>query len=367
MFNSPNKREVDTPTGFQTVAEPTNGKQEGQEKKEEELIGGITIHTMPEQFRHAASRVSQAKMTGIIIMFGGFLFLVIVSVAAYYFLIFLSGNKPQETKRPDKAKEKIINEEQKKPANELEKIFQNENKELEIATTTDEIATSGSILLEAGDFEVSTTSASGADLTLENFVSTSTSINYAPAEDSDNDSLSNAEELLFGTDNDNQDSDGDGYSDFSEIVNFYNPAGIGKLTGNPGVRKYTNKTYGYNLLCPTRWESQKISDESSIIFKSEDNQFIQVIVQPNTDNLSIDDWYLAQFSISEINHTRKQTINNNGQPIEVIKNEDGLVAYFTDPKNKHIYTINYSSGTSNVLNYLNVFQLIVASFNLSFK
>lgn len=48
-------------------------------------------------------------------------------------------------------------------------------------------------------------------------------------EDTDGDSLSDLEELLYGTDPNLADTDGDGFDDFTEIRNGYNPLGEGKL------------------------------------------------------------------------------------------------------------------------------------------
>lgn len=47
--------------------------------------------------------------------------------------------------------------------------------------------------------------------------------------DSDNDGLSDEEEIKYGTDINNPDTDGDGYLDGEEVRNGYNPKGAGKL------------------------------------------------------------------------------------------------------------------------------------------
>lgn len=51
--------------------------------------------------------------------------------------------------------------------------------------------------------------------------------------DSDNDGLSDQEEVLYGTDPQNPDSDGDGYNDGQEVSNGYNPLGEGELISIP--------------------------------------------------------------------------------------------------------------------------------------
>ena len=50
--------------------------------------------------------------------------------------------------------------------------------------------------------------------------------------DSDNDGLSDAEEIIYGTDINNPDSDGDGYLDGDEVRGGYNPNGEGKIPVN---------------------------------------------------------------------------------------------------------------------------------------
>ena len=47
--------------------------------------------------------------------------------------------------------------------------------------------------------------------------------------DTDNDGLSDIDEVIYGTDMNNPDSDGDGYLDGDEVENGYNPMGDGKL------------------------------------------------------------------------------------------------------------------------------------------
>lgn len=50
--------------------------------------------------------------------------------------------------------------------------------------------------------------------------------------DADKDGLSDDQEDLYGTNKNKTDTDGDGYTDYEEIVNGYNPLGEGKLETN---------------------------------------------------------------------------------------------------------------------------------------
>ena len=47
--------------------------------------------------------------------------------------------------------------------------------------------------------------------------------------DSDNDGLVDDLERLYGSDPNNPDTDGDGFTDYEEVLNDYNPNGEGKL------------------------------------------------------------------------------------------------------------------------------------------
>ncbi len=47
--------------------------------------------------------------------------------------------------------------------------------------------------------------------------------------DSDNDGLTDAQEMIYGADQNNPDTDGDGYQDGLEVNSGYNPMGAGKL------------------------------------------------------------------------------------------------------------------------------------------
>lgn len=51
--------------------------------------------------------------------------------------------------------------------------------------------------------------------------------------DTDNDGLTDQQEIIYGTDLNNPDTDGDGFKDGDEVKNGYNPKGAGKLTTKP--------------------------------------------------------------------------------------------------------------------------------------
>ena len=100
--------------------------------------------------------------------------------------------------------------------------------------------------------------------------------------------------------------------------------------------------------------------EDSVMFKSDDNNFFQIIVRPNVDKESVDDWYKKQFEIDEIDDEKIiNTDNWHG-----IKSDDGLVIYLSDSKNEYLFVLTYGPGPDDILNYKNIFDMFVKSFNI---
>jgi hypothetical protein len=77
----------------------------------------------------------------------------------------------------------------------------------------------------------------------------------APDRDTDSDGLTDAEELLLGTDIALADSDRDGYADALELQNLYNPAGVApqRLLDAGLVYEYEHPTQGWKIYLPRQW------------------------------------------------------------------------------------------------------------------
>jgi hypothetical protein len=162
---------------------------------------------------------------------------------------------------------------------------------------------------------------------------------------------------LLGLSDENVDTDGDGYTDLSELNNSYDPAGVGRLLDNINVGKYENKTFAYSVFYPLAWTRTAIGGNDSIMFKSPDNNFIQVIVQPNTDKQPIEDWYEEQFGFGSF--TPEQKLSGNGWL--GIENEDGLTVYLADDNGNYIFALSYSSDSEEMSSYKNIFNMMVKS------
>ncbi len=356
--------EEDAPAGTSSTesssfAANQNEQQAGAQALEDKKIAfenDITIHVMPERFRLVHAKASRAKTTGLIIVVGGVLFLIVVA-ALLYFYLFSGGANNSDLAPASGAPETAAVEKNKtsdKPSAEEEGGALNKEPS---GTPETEASSTEDIIAEMSGLE------SGATSTPEE---AEASAGARPSDliisvDSDQDGLTDKEEELLGSGAASRDSDQDGYDDLSETMNLYNPAGPDKLLVNPNIKSYFNTVYHYSLLYSAIWQQSEISGADSVIFKSSDQQFMQIIVQPNAGKESINDWYNKQFGESEIGSSRIITAGS----WQGIKNEDGLTVYLTDYGYKYIFILTYNSGLSKTLDYKNIFEIMVKSFEIS--
>lgn len=336
-FFKKNKPEQ-TETVKEKIPEPT--------LKEPLKADNLAIHVMPERFRHQSVKQDSAKTIGLIIIIGGAVVLLVASAALYYFLF----RKPSVT---------II---QKSP------LVTENNQPVEASQTKaegDQTIETPAALIASGT-EITTLPL--GDETATTTVATTTpeiaplvpELSLRVGADSDNDGLTDIEEILLGAASSTADTDGDGYLDGSELINLYNPAGAGKLTVNSNISLYENKTFAYDLLYPSTWQTSINGGDDSLMFKSGDNQFVQVIVQTNVNKQALDDWYLEQLEVLTISQADRVS----GSNWQGLKSSDGLNIYLMDKKQNYIFSLTYNPGGGNTLEYFNIFQMMVKSFNL---
>ncbi len=177
--------------------------------------------------------------------------------------------------------------------------------------------------------------------------------------DDDLDGLSNDEETLLGTNKNLKDSDGDGYDDLVEVLNLYNPAGTGAIIENPNIEEYQNDNFKYSVLYPKSWEIRSLSDGSSVIFSINESSFVQIIVEKNENSMNIRNWYTSRF----FNLVDNSKLVSNSK-WDGIYSEDGLALYLTGKDLKNVYTILYNFPENQAGSYINIFKMIVSSFNL---
>lgn len=184
---------------------------------------------------------------------------------------------------------------------------------------------------------------------------------FLPGTDEDQDGLTNQEEIALGTNTKVVDSDGDSYADLSEVNNDYNPTGSGKISEDKSLKVYSNSTFNLSILYPDSWEIKIASTEDSVIMTAPDQQFIQLLVQPNTDQEDIISWYKKTFNVENI--PTSQLVTN--QEWDGVRTPDGLTTYITNKDKSYIFIVTYNLGNNRVLNYKNIFELILRSLKIT--
>lgn len=178
--------------------------------------------------------------------------------------------------------------------------------------------------------------------------------------DTDKDGLTDAEELLLGTDMNNPDSDGDIYLDGQEVISLYNPLGTDpeKIEFSGIVSTYVNTTFNYEIFYPVKWIAKSVDKaDVEIMFSSTQTEFVNLIVEENKDNLSVRDWYkkiapdVADSDL--IDFTNKHGVSG-------LRSPDGFTVYFA--KDNLIYIISYNIGLKDSADYPNLYKMMVESF-----
>lgn len=364
-------------------------------------IENTEIHVMPEQFRPDYDRIKKIKTIGLIIMVGGIILITSIAILFYYFFL----KKPLLTKQPISQPIENVEKIEKLDCNKIqncenytdenqcdknqcniesiecswdqidkkciekivEKILTLCEQKQGYCIANEELCKTDFIMSEDQELLTSCSDLKCCIPSLSTTTTATTTITTSSpiivAQDSDNDGLSDKEENILGTQNNNIDSDNDGYDDLLEIINLYNPTEKkpDKLINNQNIAKYINNTFNYSIFYPTKWQQQTVGGDDSIIFKSNDEHFIQVITQLNDNQLSITDWYKSQFENESIPYNRQITTNT----WKGIKSEDGLILYLTDNNYKNIYTLSYTPKLNDALEYQRVFEMMIESFTIN--
>jgi len=124
--------------------------------------------------------------------------------------------------------------------------------------------------------------------------------------DADTDGLSNAKEIIFGTDGLNADTDLDGYKDGDEVENGYDPTLTGSARIEDNIALMSNLTVTYFM-----WEAKKTGDKDPRLNEDEIDAFLterdlatfkapaisdqEIISSPNNGTEAVKN-YLNEFS-----------------------------------------------------------------------
>lgn len=180
-----------------------------------------------------------------------------------------------------------------------------------------------------------------------------------PGTDGDSDGLSNIEEILYGADPRNPDTDGDTYLDGNEVFHLYNPRGDapGLLTDAGFARAFGSEEVSFTIVFPSRWTVQLVGGETEgVMFRAPTSEFIQVLVQPKDPALTIREWYLAQSPDAE--EAELETVTTR-QGYSGITSPDKMTTYL-DLEDR-VYVVSYNLGDTGTIDFLTTYQMMLNS------
>jgi hypothetical protein len=404
MFDSSDKKEQKQPEENKEQ-EPQKESKKGDYAEQAEKENNF--YTMPtkESVSRAAGG-SNGKLMGIVIMVCG---VVVLAGAVYFSYIYLIApqSQPQQVAEKeqdnqqadnqqsgqneqtsgtqdeqDNANEQTDDEEDERDEKEKEDEGEKENGEEETATTTEEESRSETATStdEDDDEETVTTTEEEADKEEETATTTDEdgketvtdeadeeddkedSARQVAAEDTDNDGLSGGEEAIFGTDPEKADTDGDGFEDGAEVLNLYDPAQAEvPILENANIAEYADENYGYSILYPAEWEVNETGGDTSLIFKSEGREFIQLVIQENKNNSDIEEWYAQQFPGEEVSEDYVVQLKT----WKGIKKQNRAIYYLTGEDKENIYILSYSASPDKTPQFGTIFNMMVKSFEVS--
>jgi hypothetical protein len=181
------------------------------------------------------------------------------------------------------------------------------------------------------------------------------------ASDMDNDGLTDAEEVIFGTNANVTDSDGDGYSDLTEIQSGYDPSAPGaRLVDSTHFRKQVLGEVWETLL-PTTW-LVRLDEVFSNIYKIDTGAlaFISVKFSAKPAEMIFADWLTANEPMivpaSLDNFTAKSGY-------AAAQTSDHLTTFLTTDTS--VITLSYVSNGAAALDFPLIYDFLVQNLNLA--
>ncbi len=182
-----------------------------------------------------------------------------------------------------------------------------------------------------------------------------------PGTDTDSDGLTNIEELLYGTDPRNPDTDLDTFLDGNEVFHRYDPLGEAPSTllDTGSVRVLQNSDLPFTIFYPASWNPVSTPTASRVVFRSSSSQTIITEWASKEPELTLEAWYrenISAFGVERLNKT------NTKEGYSSLISPDDRAMYVEVGEN--VYTMRYDLGESTSIDYLQTFKMMVNSFRL---
>lgn len=182
-----------------------------------------------------------------------------------------------------------------------------------------------------------------------------------PGKDTDSDGLTDVEELLYGTDYRNPDTDGDTFLDGNEVFHRYNPNGPAPLTllDTGAVRVFESPDMPFTIYYPSAWTPVADPIEKKVTFRSPSTASVLITVELKDATASLEGWY-QQNVPDESSQKLEATYTSEG--LLALARRDQRIAYIDGGSN--VFTLTYDLGDEKTIEFLSTFQMMLNGLNL---
>lgn len=182
-----------------------------------------------------------------------------------------------------------------------------------------------------------------------------------PGKDTDSDGLTDVEELLYGTNFRDPDSDEDTFLDGNEVFHRYHPLGTAPATllDTGAVKVFTDAAYPYTLYYPSTWTVALTRDTFGVTFQSARQASISVEWEEKDPSETLDDLLTDVVTTAERSEM-KEVMTKEGY--FGLMSADDRTAYLD--MGTAMATMVYDLGGKTQIEYLQTFQMMANSFAL---
>ena len=182
-----------------------------------------------------------------------------------------------------------------------------------------------------------------------------------PGKDTDSDGLTDVEELLYGTDYRNPDTDNDTFLDGNEVFHRYNPNGLAPLTllDTGAVRVFQSPDMPFTIYYPSAWTPVADLVQKKVSFRSPSTAAVIVTVEIKDAVDSLEVWYEAN-APSQNAQQLEATYTTEG--LLAMARRDERIAYVDGGSN--VFTLTYDLGDEETIEFLTTFQMMLNGLTL---
>ncbi len=172
-----------------------------------------------------------------------------------------------------------------------------------------------------------------------------TNSNFPASSDSDFDCLTDKEEIIYNTLNNNPDSDLDSYIDGMEVSYGYDPLSKGRIENNSNLKKYSDEINKFSFYYPKDFE-----------FKTIDGRMFRIIPERDSEEY-FEIEFLGSFNLSSLGRITK---TDKVKQVEAWASDSSDYVYM-ELSNGDILRFYYHFSDTESLTYQASFSLIVRS------